>query len=169
MSSIKSSQIDNLKQRLDRLYSQIGVKGDLFDSLLQQVQQIRNDYTQLCSVSGIDDYYKLYNNVGKVIYLDGVANQFDVGTNATSMKEYAQQMKYPLEEATITLQSLQQLGEELKQIPLPNIQEIRKRVDGLKERIALVEVQLYSLHNDICSIVAEYTHSVEIKSGCDCR
>ena len=35
------------------------------------------------------------------------------------MKEYAQQMKYPLEEATITLQSLQQLGEELKQIPLP--------------------------------------------------
>ena len=65
------------------------------------------------------NHWEVDNNVGKVIYLDGVANQFDVGTNATSMKEYAQQMKYPLEEATITLQPLQQLGEELKQIPLP--------------------------------------------------
>ena len=50
-----------------------------------------------------------------------MTNQFDTGTNATSMIDYIQQMKLSLEGATRSMQSLQQLGEELIKIPLPNM------------------------------------------------
>ena len=82
-------------------------------ALFQESRTITSYVTLKLNVWEVD------NTVGKVIYLDGVSNPFDTGTNATTMKDYVQQMKYPLEEATKTLQSLQQLGDELKQLPLP--------------------------------------------------
>ena len=48
--------LNGQRERLDRVYEGIGAKDDTFEYLVQQMQDIRKDYDQLCSLEGYEQY-----------------------------------------------------------------------------------------------------------------